>query len=127
MIISFKRFQMCFLLCIFLHINLGIAQSKIEGVEEQTKEKATVENVPKISEIIPLESELENQFLENKNSVGELVDVEYINKEYKKVENYLKNFSPSRSMRKIFYIRRGAKRPKMPTLPSCRCTKRLKL
>lgn len=84
---------MCFLLCIFLHINLGIAQSKIEGVEEQTKEKATVENVPKISEIIPLESELENQFLEIKNSVGELVDVEYINKEYKKVENYLKNFN----------------------------------
>lgn len=93
MIISFKKFQKCFLLCAFFCISLGFSQSKSEGADKQDKENTTLENIPKISEIIPLESELDNKFLEIKNSVGELVDIEYINKEYKKVENYLKDFN----------------------------------
>lgn len=89
MLVSFKR---CLLLFVFLYAGLGFSQSKDAETDVQTNKKKTLEKAPKISKIIPLASDLNSRFLEIENSIGELVDVDYIEKEYNKVEDYLNVF-----------------------------------
>ncbi len=93
MLISLKWFQKYFLLCFLLCAALGFSQKKVSETNSKPKKNEALESTPKISEIIPLASELGDRLIEIENNVGELVDVDYINKEYTKVEEYLKAFN----------------------------------
>lgn len=87
-----KWFKKCFLLFFFLFSCFGFSQNTTTETDAQITEDAALASMPNISEIIPLASDLENRLLEIENSVGDIVDVTYIKTEYKKVEDYLKDF-----------------------------------
>lgn len=92
MFVSLRWFQRCLLLLIVCSSFVGYSQSKTTVTVDKTKENTALENAPKISEIIPLASELSDRFLEIENNIGEVVDINYIKKEYQDVEDYLKVF-----------------------------------
>lgn len=91
MLESFKLFKNCILLSVLLYTSFGFSQNTIVKTDQQKEEEVQFK-VPKISEIIPLASELNDRLLEIENSVGDQVDINYIKNEYQKVEDYLFNF-----------------------------------